>query len=269
MPNGSNCPSIHFLTMCWLVLAASPAWSDPAFDVLVQSYRETLSGYDAQDLIWKDGTRLPRSDGRSGKTFEELLARPSIADQFAIRYRLGKPLRTPALDEDPGRLRNEAFFAKMYGDCRKGEVQGKLRPVNWLPNRGGRTIMATQINGIAAKLEMISAELEKMPESITKFAAPSAGAYNCRKIAASNLVSMHSYGAAIDLNASSGDYWLWTKKGEGELVWRNRVPYPIVEIFERYGFIWGGKWYHFDTFHFEYRPEIIEMARRGWPGRAE
>jgi D-alanyl-D-alanine carboxypeptidase len=36
--------------------------------------------------------------------------------------------------------------------------------------------------------------------------------------------------------------------------------------FERAGFIWGGKWYHFDTFHFEYRPEIIALAKQGWPG---
>ena len=31
----------------------------------------------------------------------------------------------------------------------------------------------------------------------------------------------------------------------------------VVEIFEKYGFIWGGKWYHYDTMHFEYRPELL------------
>jgi hypothetical protein len=31
-----------------------------------------------------------------------------------------------------------------------------------------------------------------------------------------------------------------------------------VEIFERHGFIWGGKWGHFDTMHFEYRPEFFD-----------
>jgi len=41
----------------------------------------------------------------------------------------------------------------------------------------------------------------------------------------------------------------------------------IVDIFERHGFIWGGKWYHFDTLHFEYRPEILALARKGWPAR--
>jgi hypothetical protein len=39
--------------------------------------------------------------------------------------------------------------------------------------------------------------------------------------------------------------------------YRNRVPYEIVEIFERHGFIWGGKWGHFYTMHFEYRPEFF------------
>ncbi|WP_265937085.1 M15 family metallopeptidase [Aliarcobacter butzleri] len=28
-------------------------------------------------------------------------------------------------------------------------------------------------------------------------------------------------------------------------------------MFEKYGFIWGGRWYHFDTMHFEYRPELL------------
>ena len=31
----------------------------------------------------------------------------------------------------------------------------------------------------------------------------------------------------------------------------------IVEIFERHGFIWGGKWSYYDTMHFEYRPELL------------
>jgi hypothetical protein len=35
------------------------------------------------------------------------------------------------------------------------------------------------------------------------------------------------------------------------------MPEEIVAIFEKHGFIWGGKWYHFDTMHFEYRPELL------------
>ena len=60
-------------------------------------------------------------------------------------------------------------------------------------------------------------------------------------------------GAAIDINTKSSDYWLWSSGG----AYRNRIPFAIVEIFERHGFIWGGKWGHFDTMHFEYRPELL------------
>ncbi len=38
----------------------------------------------------------------------------------------------------------------------------------------------------------------------------------------------------------------------------NRTPREIMDIFEKYGFIWGGYWYHYDTMHFEYRPEILK-----------
>jgi hypothetical protein len=41
------------------------------------------------------------------------------------------------------------------------------------------------------------------------------------------------------------------------LPYRNAIPLEIVRIFEKHGFIWGGAWYHYDTMHFEYRPELL------------
>src|SRR3569623_1717748 len=38
-------------------------------------------------------------------------------------------------------------------------------------------------------------------------------------------------------------------------------PARNVAIFERHGFIWGGRWSHFDTMHFEYRPELLPPGR--------
>jgi len=35
------------------------------------------------------------------------------------------------------------------------------------------------------------------------------------------------------------------------------IPWEIILVFEKYGFIWGGKWHHYDTMHFEYRPEFL------------
>jgi hypothetical protein len=151
------------LACCWLIFWGTPALSDVALDVLVAAYPEQLATHDDQNLVWKDGIRQPLSDGQTNKTFDDLLNHPSIIDQFKIRYRLGPQTTSPAINEDPGRIRNEDFFKKMYGDCRKGEVADQLRRVAWLPHRGGETILATRVNGVAEKLEQISAELEKTP----------------------------------------------------------------------------------------------------------
>jgi hypothetical protein len=72
-------------------------------------------------------------------------------------------------------------------------------------------------------------------------------------------LSAHSSGIAIDINPDFSDYWRWSdERGhEGSIQYRNRLPNEIVEIFERHGFIWSGKWYHYDTMHFEYRPELL------------
>src|SRR3981189_3414040 len=91
-------------------LLAAPAFGDPALDALVAAYPDHLATYDAKDLIWRDGTRMPISDGRSNKSFEQLLNEPDIKDQFAFPYRLGPQVKEPALNEDPGRIPQEAFF---------------------------------------------------------------------------------------------------------------------------------------------------------------
>ena len=232
--------------------------------MLVSAYPDQLAGYDAEDLIWKDGTRMQISDGHA-KTFEELLDNPDIKDQFAIPYALGAVTKPPAVNEDPGRIRNEPFFLKMYGDCRKNEVAPRLVAVPWMAKHGGGKLMVTSANGVADKLKEVSQALDTLPAGMMSYLVPSAGTFNCRAIAETRRLSVHAFGAAIDIATRFSDYWLWPKSRGGTLTWRNRIPAAIVEIFERYGFIWGGKWYHFDTMHFEYRPELIALAKMGWP----
>jgi peptidoglycan LD-endopeptidase CwlK len=48
-----------------------------------------------------------------------------------------------------------------------------------------------------------------------------------------------------------------TPVASGRLPYKNQIPWDIIHIFESHGFIWGGKWYHYDTMHFEYRPEQL------------
>jgi len=223
-----------------------------SLDALVQAYPEQLAGYDSTDLIWRDGTRMPLSDGQPNKSFEETLRHGSILDQMRLPYPAGASPAALVPQGDPGRIRNRAFFDKMYGDCWRSEVSPQLVSVVWLPRSWGHTVRATAVNGVAAGLAEISVELDALPASAKRYAYPSAGTYNCRTVADTGEPSMHSWGAAIDINATYADYWLWPRGKSA-----NAIPAEIIDIFERHGFIWGGKWSHYDTMHFEYRPELV------------
>ena len=240
--------------VCWLLGMILPVPAQESVGALVRAYPDFLMGHDEKVVIWKDGTRMPVSDGLDAKSFEEKLRGASILDQLSIPYPKGPLERPPGLQEDPGRFRNTAFFDKMYGDCSKGEVQKKLTKVAWLPKSGGGSVQITTVNGVADRLRAVSAELDVLRPEIKKFAFPSAGTFNCRTVKDTGVRSMHAWGAAIDVNTTFADYWLWGAKGSG---YRNRLPFEIVQIFEKHGFIWGGKWGHFDTMHFEYRPELL------------
>jgi len=242
--------------LCLLGTSTPLGAQDIALDALVRAYPDALTTHDSKTLTWKDGTSMPVSDGRSGKSFEDKLRHASILDQFSIPYVAGPPAKPPGPQEDPGRFRNTAFFDKMYGDCSRGEVQKKLTKVAWLPKSGGGSVQMTSVNGVADRLRAVSAELDALPAELKKFAFPSAGTFNCRVVKDTGVRSMHAWGAAIDINTKFSDYWLWSRGGP----YRNRVPVEIVQIFEKHGFIWGGKWGHFDTMHFEYRPELLHAV---------
>ena len=69
------------------------------------------------------------------------------------------------------------------------------------------------------------------------------------------------YGFAIDIAAAPSHYCIRAKPGAGgHIAYRNEIPWEIVRILEAHGFICG-KWYHYDTMHFEYRPELIRAAK--------
>jgi len=249
------CAAVALIVLAGTV-AAQTDQIGHALDALVAAYPAALAGHDAKTLRWRDGTVMSVSDGNDHKSLDELLRHASIADQFRIPYPRGTLTEPPAVDSDPGRFRNTAFFNKMYGDCKKGEVARHLVRVVWLPKTWGKPVQFTSVNGADVQLRAVAAELDALPAAIRRAAYPSAGTYNCRAVADTGEPSPHSYGIAIDLNLAFSDYWFW-RPHTGKIAYRNRMPKEIVAIFEKHGFIWGGKWYHYDTMHFEYRPELL------------
>ena len=229
---------------------------------LLRAYPDWISGYDDKFLFLKTGTKFAISDGRTNKTFDQLLEAPDIDDMFFVPYPTGKMPQQPAKNFDPGRVRYQPLFTAMYGDCRKNGVTRKLRKVAWLPKHGGGYVLITTVNGVDRALQAVSYELDELPASLIKYLNPTAGTYNCRNIAGSNATSMHAYAAAIDINAHFSNYWRWVSKNAQKIKWKNLIPVKIIRIFEKHGFIWGGYWYHYDTMHFEYRPELLKISPR-------
>jgi hypothetical protein len=225
---------------------------------LVKAYPEQLDRVEGNALIWKDGTRMAVSDGLANKSLEQRLEAGDIRDMFSMRYPIGETALPPLRDLDPGRVRPQELFDKLYGNCLTGDMAGRLATVIWLPSKVGAKLKFAAGNGAAARLQMVSNELDRLPGTFLKYLHPSAGTYNCRSIGGAQRASPHGYGIAIDLATSHAHYWLWTKPGrDGVRAYRNQIPWEIVRIFETNGFIWGGKWHHFDTMHFEYRPEML------------
>ena len=226
------------------------------------AYPGIVIGVEGNDVVFKDGTRLPFDDGKVPKGIEDWLENTDIEDMLAQPYPAGL-VPPPAKDHDPGRARNEAFFAKVYGDCLKHEVEPKLVDIVWLPKKYGHKIKFSKINGAAKQLRAVSEELDALPSKFNADLFPTAGTYNCRKVAGTKHMSSHGHGIAIDIALKHAAYWRWFGKPPGGIIrYRNRIPFEIVRVFEKHGFIWGGKWHHYDTMHFEYRPELLMPEAR-------
>jgi hypothetical protein len=233
-----------------------------AVAALVKAYPDFLDRIEGNDLVWKDGTRMSIDDGKGSKTFEAMLNDPDIKDMFAMTYPAGDAGVPPAVDFDPGRIRYLPLFTKMYGDCQKSNMAGGAAEIVWLRTKYGKTVRFSKTNGAAAALQRVSDELDRLPARFLEYLRPLQGTYNCRPIAGTNRPSAHGLGIAIDIAAAHAHYWLWSKPDAGvRIAYRNEIPWEIVRAFEKHGFIWGGKWYHYDTMHFEYRPEMLIDAQ--------
>jgi len=251
---------------CRLLFATSASNADESSAnhmaaALAAAYPDFISADDHDQLRWRDGAALPWGGSRQFDGVPAHVRDATLREQFYYAYPLAPWNGSLLPNEDPGRLRNQDFFIKMYGDCRRGEVQRRLRTVTWLRNTAPQRLQVTTINGIDKAVENLSAEIEQLPPSLRVAAIGLSGSFACRAISGTNSRSMHGYGAAIDLRTSVGRYWRWSGLKPAARKF-NLVPEQIVSLFEKYGFIWGGKWYHVDSLHFEYRPELIEYSKR-------
>jgi hypothetical protein len=170
---------------------------------------------------------------------------------YEPKYPTGPIRPVVDVDFDPGRVRLDPLLFSTYGKNAK-EVESALTRVVI----GHKTVLVHR--KIAEPLRRVAARIDaamKLDSSLAGFFESMGGTFNWRVIAGTTELSMHAWGIAIDLDTSRSNYW---RNERPPLTWKNRYPQAIVDAFEREGFVWGGRWYHYDTMHFEYRPELLD-----------
>lgn len=245
--------------------------SDEQIYALASTYRDFIRAVKRDEatkkitFYMKNETAIPWH-GDIDKTYPEKVENPDLKDMFAQPYPLRVPHgRKPQHNEDPGRYRHQEFLQAVYGETEE-EIRSNLKKVRWMPKtlKVPKYVVFNRKNGAAAALAKVSQALDELPEHLKKYVTSTTGTFNWRVIAGTERLSPHSYGIAIDINTQYSNYWRWDHPDvldTDEVAYRNQIPEEIVRIFEDNHFIWGGKWYHYDTMHFEYRPEFFTQHK--------
>ena len=227
----------------------------PAQRALLESYPDQIKDIKDNYVILANGVKILYDDGKK-KDFMGLLDDSDVEDMFVMPYKLPDPV--PEYQYDPGRGRSEALFKAMYGDT-KEKVHRNLKTVDWF----GTKVSFQSLNGAADSLKAVAKELAQHP-NLKKYLS-SSGTFNWRPVRGAKRMSAHSYGIAFDIGVKGGgaDYWQWKIGSNDEfkkVPYANKIPLELVEIFQKHGFIWGGAWYHYDTMHFEFRPDLLRYS---------
>jgi hypothetical protein len=258
------------LYFCPLIHAADDAFSKAS--CYIKAYPDFFIGYEDGCLIAKDGHKIPFDDGIPSKDYSRMVVDPGIGDEafdpedaLYWDYRDEREIPTPDRPPvgDPGRMRPPEIFEYMYGSSKSDRTK-RLRKVQWVNTMNGKTstILMTTVNGVDRALEEVVREIRNLPEKKKRtlerivFDVRSSGYYERSVRDFPQRTSAHAYGIAVDVNWDDS-YFIGRHRKESYR-YRNNIPQFLVDIFERHGFIWGGRWHSYDAMHFEYRPELLQ-----------
>ncbi|MBL0686654.1 MAG: SH3 domain-containing protein [Sulfurospirillum sp.] len=204
-------------------------------NIFVKAYPSIVE-FKENILYFDDNSTLVYHD-YIDKTTEEMTSKPSIKDTISQTYKPFTPIASPTTNA--GKFRNDALLRKLYGNS-KQEVTDNLIHVEWVD---GSKILFNQKQNASRQLRKVVDELKKLPKKYDKFLINIAGTFQYEDTLKTDRLNSHSLGIAIDIHVKQSN--------------KNKIPKKIVDIFETYGFIWGGRWHHHNTMYFEYRPELF------------
>jgi hypothetical protein len=238
----------------------------------VKAYPDFFASFTDGCIVTRGGAGIVFDDG-AAKDLDALIEDKGAGDdsfdpEDALHwdYPAGGPLPTASSPPtgDPGRIRPRSVFAYMYGST-PAERAKHIRTISWPGTVNGkpRKVAVTTVNGVDRALGKVAAAIDALPdgkkrelEGIVFGVDGPYGHYDRPVRGFPGRLSGHAYGIAVDINGNL-DYFSDTHRNE-PYCYRNNVPAFLVEIFERNGFIWGGRWHSYDAMHFEYRPELLD-----------
>ena len=228
---------------------------------------------DGMIFAWADGRLLPFSKRVEAENYGKQIIYPNTGkprnpksySQDDIAELMKKGTKAALAAEKPVDNTFTQFLLKTNDRI---VTERNIRSMNFL----GRRLNAHKM--VIPFFEKIDSEIKaaaKTNKEVAKFIADISeiGCYNWRTIdGTAGRRSYHSYGLAIDIAVKGNKkptYWEWVRTWNSKwmLVPQTSLwlpPEPVIKIFEKYGFVWGGTWDEYDTMHFEYRPELAVLA---------
>ena len=232
---------------------------------------------DDQWFAWAHGRLLPEAERGRWRDYDplEFYTYPtSLPELLPLDEATAARLHQYVRDEvDHPRRRSEAFLSQLLDAGSRADTESHVVTMEV----AGFTV--TVHEALKDPLTRVSDDLWALRRRDPEVAAFLRGlaemnGYNYRFVEGTRSRSLHSYGLAVDLIPRTyghlQTYWLWAQN-HTPTWWmipydqRWMVPQAVVEVFERQGFVWGGKWLFFDTMHFEYRPDLVRSARARIP----
>jgi len=250
-------------------LAPAPNQDDPRVRAFVQAYAPLIDSvrYGDEDVVFVFGSNeIHFQDGRMLEAGR--LDRPEECDPIFYPYPLS-PLTEPPPAPDVMPTYCTDLLETLFGRT-ESQIREHGRSVTFLSHRmfvnellvDPLAAAEAAILRVAGRDPSVAAWIEEMDITYS---------FSNREIAGSGNRSQHAWGMAVDLVPYSYEglhvYWRWSRVFDREgwdripVDQRWSPPQPVIDIFEAHGFIWGGKWPHFDAIHFEYRPEILLYNR--------
>lgn len=208
---------------------------------------------------------LPNQTAFSSKFYVYPKALPNPADYDAAT--LAAIRRETAVEKRKnGKISSPYFYDSVFNTHTRQSTEALLQSTSFL----GHSLRIHR--DLVPRLQWVETHLlkrAKKSQEIRRFIAEleRVDGYNWRQIADSKNLSVHSFGLALDLLPRRWQhkriYWLWEREA-GNADWmlvpfreRWMPPKAVIELFEKAGFIWGGKWVIWDNMHFEYAPYLI------------